>query len=265
MLNRMLLVVATSLVAAGWFVPDFTHADRKVAAAPTVPAAKFAVLELFTSEGCSSCPPADRLLRRISEQRDKIEGDVFVLSWHVDYWNYLGWSDPFSSKLATQRQRRYAQRLGTSVFTPQLIVNGRESAVGSKSSEVTAAFKQGIQPRRGSLSASIESLQEESVVVSVGHQDAPVGAKILVCLVQKSGQVDVRRGENSGRRLDHVNIVRGVQQASATAEAGTLKVELQLPKGLTAENAAIVVLLEDRSSHRLLAAAETSLLPQRVR
>ena len=130
---------------------------------------------------------------------------------------------------------------------------------------MTAAFNKGIQPSRGSIDASVVSVKGDSVVVSVRHGKDPVGATVLICLVQKSGQVDVRRGENSGRTLDHINIVRGVQQARAKSEEATIKAELRLPRGLTAENAEIVVLLEDRSSLQLLAASETSLSPQGAR
>lgn len=259
MFDRYQLTVATGVIISGSIVLAFFEPESRTVSGEADSSTRLAVLELFTSEGCSSCPPADRLLQRISQQSDRIKGKVIVLSWHVDYWNYLGWSDPFSSKTATQRQRRYARRLGTSVFTPQLVVNGLESAVGSRSAEVTEAFNKGQKPRESSVQASIEKVERDSVLVRVRHQKVPTGSTILACLVQKSGQVDVRRGENSGRTLGHVNIVRSVWFGKANAESGKLNVELELPGNLAVENAGIVVLIQDRESDAILGATEVEL------
>src|SRR5689334_14081460 len=100
-------------------------APRRAAAQP------FALVELFTSEGCSSCPPADRVLARLAAEARASGRRIFPLSFHVDYWNGLGWRDPWSTRTFTERQRNYARALGWRTYTPQMVINGAEHFVGS--------------------------------------------------------------------------------------------------------------------------------------
>lgn len=220
------------------------------------------VLELFTSEGCSSCPPADRNLKTIQAGREQFDGELIVLSWHVDYWNHLGWKDPFSFREASQRQRRYAARLKTGVFTPQLIVNGIQSAVGSRSVEVTSAVSTGRLVPSATVSASSELIGTRSCRVVVDYDDAPTGGVILVGLVQKSALVKVSVGENGGRTLEHVNIVRDFHQEDAKSTNDRVSVELELPDGLTPDAVDTFVLLQAGETGRVLAAELVPLQPR---
>lgn len=222
---------------------------------------KVVLLELFTSEGCSSCPPADRLLQQIHDRRDPTDEDVLVLSWHVDYWNYLGWADPFSSAEATKRQRRYAQRLQTTVFTPQLIVNGRHSAVGSRRDDVRTAMAQAARTPLGSVDASVETQPDGSLRITVDCTQTPTGSTVLAGIVQKSAKVDVARGENSGRSLDHINVVRSAQQKVVASGIERLTFEPRLPEGLAVQNASVFVLVQARDSGELLGATQFPSLP----
>src|ERR1700756_2525290 len=164
------------------------------------------LVELFTSEGCSSCPPADALLAELAGRPD-----VLALSFHVDYWDRLGWKDPFSSPAATERQQRYAEllRLAT-VYTPQMVVDGKWQAGGSDHAEVQRA-----------LDAARHTVAEVPVALAVdgglakiklGAAGDAVSGTVLLIGFDRRHVSAVQRGENSGRTLAHVNVVRGIEQ-----------------------------------------------------
>lgn len=163
-----LLACAVAAAACSGSAPRSPAMDRGDAGA----AAKnhgAIVVELFTSQGCSSCPPADRLLTELAGRER--ERPVIALAFHVDYWNDLGWRDPFSSASATARQEAYARALGRGLYTPQLVVNGRAHAVGSRRGEVERAL--GAATRVPTLAASAE-LAGDTLIV---RADAPSGTR----------------------------------------------------------------------------------------
>jgi hypothetical protein len=161
------------------------------------------VVELFTSQGCSSCPPADRLLGELAA-RD----DVIALSFHVDYWNYLGWDDPFSSASSTNRQRTYRAAFGLRyVYTPQIVVGGAAQEVGSHRGKVLRA----IERLRGAqhVKVDIGHPDKKTAIVSVGAGETPSGpATVWLFAYDKSHSTEIRRGENSGVKLVNTHVVR---------------------------------------------------------
>src|SRR5262249_312512 len=180
--------------------------------APATDATGFALLELFTSEGCSSCPPADALLGRlVSESRDSGRR-VYALSFHVDYWDHLGWKDRFSSAAWSRRQGEYARRfhLG-SLYTPQLVVNGAQEMVGSDAAQVDAALRTALA---GAMRGPV-TIQATARGLDVsGHckvEQAPGGAVVQVAWVDATASSAPGRGENQGRTLHHVNVVRDLR------------------------------------------------------
>ena len=187
------------------------------------PSAGVAVVELFTSEGCSSCPPADEALADLVEAA---EPGVIALSFHVDYWNRLGWRDPFSSAEISARQRAYAPTLDGRVYTPQAVVNGTEGLVGSRRSALRAAVQQALaRPAPVSVSPTA-SRRGDTVTVATDVQGAIEGAVLHVALVQKRAVTDVARGENGGRRLAHANVVRAMERVAV----GSGPVRLAVPE-----------------------------------
>jgi hypothetical protein len=156
------------------------------------------LVELFTSEGCSSCPPADALLQ-------KLDGEVIVLSEHVDYWDHQGWRDPNSSHEFTARQERYSRVLGVEVYTPQVVVDGREAMVGNQEGLVRAAL--GRAAKRAHVPIKIESAQRDgaNAVVTIA---APAKGEVWVGVAAESAKSAVIRGENSGHTLTHVAVLR---------------------------------------------------------
>lgn len=150
------------------------------------------VVELFTSQGCSSCPPADRLLSELAQRPD-----VIALGFHIDYWDGLGWKDPLSSPAATARQRDYARQFGRmQVYTPQLVVDGTEEAVGSDRAAVLTAVTQAKRD-----AAAPVSFDDKGVTVGAGRGNG----KVLLVKFVRNRTSRVTAGENAGRTLDDVN------------------------------------------------------------
>lgn len=184
----------------------------------------FAVVELFTSEGCSSCPPADALMERIEKENKNKQ--IYILAFHVDYWDHQGWKDPFSNPAYTERQQRYAEwlRLGT-LYTPQVVVNGATEYVGSDQKLILRAIAAGLsKPATGQLSLHTQ-VQGSKVQVSYQAPDQQKKEELVLGIVRKSGASDVQAGENTGRHLSHVQIVQQLQ----TVPAGTTDITFNLP------------------------------------
>ncbi len=170
------------------------------------PARTPVLVELFTSQGCRSCPPADALLSRLEPQ-------VFVLSEHVDYWDFQGWRDPFSSAKFTDRQVNYARRFNlSSSYTLQMVVDGRTEFNGSDSRRAQQAIQQSARERKLEVRVTRNGGQ-----VLVEAPERPKKAELWVAVAQRAGSADVVRGENSGRTLRHVNIVRSLVKAGAVS------------------------------------------------
>ncbi len=177
------------------------------------------VVEMFTSQGCSSCPPADAILTGYA-QRD----DVLALSWHVDYWNYLGWQDTFSHATFTLRQKRYAAAMGTrNVYTPQAVVNGSGHAVGSRKSDIETLL--------AGNGATALTVQLDAVRSADGlrvRASSSVGdATLWVVYYEPTAEVVIERGENEGRTIVYHNVVRAMDMAGMMKD-GVLDVTLPL-------------------------------------
>lgn len=178
------------------------------------------VVELFTSQGCSSCPPADAVLGELSKQ-----GNLVALSYHVDYWNYLGWEDTFSSKQSTDRQYEYARTLGRkSVYTPQVIINGRDHINGADKQGINNKVSAFDKSGRG-LTVPVEAVMDgDKIRINIGAGDGK--ADVILVYFDRENAVDVKRGENGGRKLVYWNSVRDVQTVAMWEGQA---VELDLP------------------------------------
>jgi hypothetical protein len=183
------------------------------------------VVELFTSQGCSSCPPADALLGELAQRPD-----VVALAFHVDYWDYIGWKDPYASRAFTQRQRDYAQALRLHmVYTPQMVVDGRTDVVGSYRREVEAAIANAAQ--RSKLTVTIESDGQgghRAVIPAAAGEPAGGAAGIWLAVFDGRQETRVTRGENGGRTLAEYNIVREWRRIG-TWNGGAVTLPLDVP------------------------------------
>jgi hypothetical protein len=179
------------------------------------------VLELFTSQGCSSCPPADRLLSSFVKDGQVAGRQVAALSFHVDYWNDLGWADPFSLPAWTERQRQYAQALGDNrVYTPELVIAGGSGFVGSNSDWIRAAIREA--PRITKLATTATWAADHVDITAT----APADADVLVALYEGSKSTKVTRGENTGETLGNAHVVRRLERVAAAGQRGTLTLKL---------------------------------------
>ena len=178
------------------------------------------VVELFTSEGCSSCPPADKLLAELANRPD-----VLALSFHVDYWDRLGWKDPYSSREATERQNRYATLLDlATVYTPQIVVDGRWQAVGSDRPDVEHAIELARRNRREVPMTLV--LDHGRAQIKLGPEGDAASAALLLIGFDRRHVSAVKRGENSGQTLAHVDVVRGFEQVARSGSAGEIDVPI---------------------------------------
>jgi hypothetical protein len=175
---------------------------------PAQAAERPVVVELFTSEGCSSCPPADALLAELANR-----SDVLALSYHVDYWDRLGWKDPSSSPQATARQERYARLLGIgTVYTPQIVVDGRREAVGSDRAAVERALD-GASREPSALPVTL-SFDNGQARITLSQGGAAAGGSVVLIGFDRRRVDRVKRGENSGRTLTQVDVVRGIEEVA---------------------------------------------------
>jgi len=212
----------------------------------------FAVVELFTSQGCSSCPPADRLLAELAEQA---QPGVMFLSYHVTYWDYLGWRDPFASATFDERQRRYARILSERVYTPQMIVNGHQVFVGSNRGKAHAAIAAALaEPNAAPAGLALAPLLPETGRLKVGWSLArpQKGRTVHIALVESGLARKVTRGENQGRTLAHADVVRAFISDAGDKERG--EVLLTVPSDLDPAKAQLVAFLQEEASLKITAA-----------
>lgn len=166
-----------------------------------------AVVELFTSQGCTSCPPADKAFIELADR-----SDVVALSYHVDYWDYLGWRDTLATGANTARQQAYGRAFGTrSVYTPQAVVNGRIHMSGARQDEISHSIDRLAGSGRGLAVDVSAAYSGESIVISLGAAPAPDKAHVVLAYFSPESTVEIDRGENSGRTVTYRNAVRSVQ------------------------------------------------------
>lgn len=211
-----------------------------------------AVVELFTSEGCSSCPPADAAVAKLVSQKNE---NVFVLGFHVDYWNRLGWTDSFSKAQFTDRQRAYAKALSlNSTYTPQVVVNGTTEFVGSDEKRLAGAVNDALS--KESIADLAVQAERTGNDVMVKYKTSEKDAVINAALVQPEAVTNVVRGENGGRTLHHVNVVR--EFVSANAE-GNGSLTLPFPKELSGQPVQVIVYLQRKKSGAITTATQKTL------
>ena len=232
-------------MAAAALLSGVVSADG-AAAAPVQP--RPAVIELFTSEGCSSCPPAEAYLGELARR-----ADVLTLAFHVDYWDDLGWRDRFEIAAAVARQRRYAQTLHlASIYTPQLVVDGRADFVGSDRRAVAEAL---IEPRQGVAVAF--TVREGDIQIDLPAQDGAPPCDVLLITYRRSATSAIGSGENAGRTLTEYSIVRSVQNLGAWG--GQARQFYSAGKSLPSDATDAAVLVQTAGQAAIVGAATHSL------
>jgi hypothetical protein len=249
-MNRLVFSTAVFISAGVAICPATENAATRVPV----------LLELFTSEGCSSCPPADRLLKTLDQKQPVPGADLIVLSEHVDYWDRLGWKDPFSSAAYTARQQDYTNKYNLDgVYTPQLVVDGRYGIVGSDGREVAGAIQKAIREPKIPLAISKVSRDGDQVTAHIewhaGQNPKGGRAVLIVAIADNREESQVARGENAGRSLAHVAVTRALKQiGTIDLDNATAKdVTLSAPSGKNGSR--LVAFVQDPKSGHVLAVA----------
>jgi hypothetical protein len=212
------------------------------------------VLELFTSQGCSSCPSADVLLNKV--QKEYLEANVFTLSYHVDYWDYIGWKDPFSQQKFTEKQRLYARKFRDNrIYTPAVIVNGKEHFVGSNRSKMYAKIKE-YQKKKSNHDISLGAIKQSTNSVqfeyTINGELSNTKARIVLAIQERT--TEVKRGENARRTLKNNNIVVAENYLTEVNKTGNYTIEI--PKIVNKSDQLTVLLILENENLDILSAGK---------
>jgi hypothetical protein len=224
------------------------------------------LVELFTSQGCSSCPPADQLLTRLAESQPVPGAEIIAISEHVDYWNRLGWKDPFSSEIFSRRQEEYAGAIrGSDPYTPQMVVNGQVQFVGSNAGQAKQAISAAANSlNRARVVVRLDDLQSSHARIHVAVSGATISSRdsadVHIAITESRLRSDVSRGENAGRQLSHTGVARTLSVAGAI-DSGSFngEHEVELDPGWRLQNLRVVVFVQERQSKRVLGATQLKL------
>jgi hypothetical protein len=231
------------------------------------------IVELFTSEGCSSCPPADAVLERLQQTQPVAGAEVIALGEHVDYWNYIGWSDPFSSAAFSARQETYARALGQQdrVYTPQMIVDGQTEFNGSAMNKALEAIAKAARSPKADVRIVIPETKtqkdNQKVRLNVSVKNVPPVdqgdvAEVILALTEDKLLSNVTRGENSGRKLAHTAVVREMRalgRVDPATKTFDSEKTLAIADGWKRDDLRVVVFVQERAHRRVLGAAVLNL------
>ncbi|PKF75646.1 DUF1223 domain-containing protein [Chryseobacterium sp. PMSZPI] len=251
------LITVSAFTALLFATSAFIHQnkDQKTVQHPTSETNGFAVLELFTSEGCSSCPPADELMGKI--EKEYKDEPVYLLSYHIDYWNRLGWKDRFSTPESSQRQQQYSRILNSQVYTPQLVVNGKKEFVGSDENNIKNAIQKALlTSKKTNIELSATAFQNS---IKVQYKTAFTDSKnmLLINLVEKHSATQVGKGENEGRHLHHWQIVHQQNQISLNPQQEGVTI-FKIPEEFSLENWEVVAFIQNVKTGEILGSTKTT-------
>jgi hypothetical protein len=217
-----------------------------LAAQAAEPSARVPVLaELFTSEGCSSCPSADALLMKLDQAQPVAGAQIIVLSEHVDYWNSQGWNDPYSSAQFTERQRMYAHSLVAETYTPQIVIDGRSECNGSNGKAILAAVTREAARPKTPVKIVTATRDGNDAIVSFTVDASSGKGNVWVAIADDRDQTSVKRGENSGKTLTHVSVVRSLGKVGAVTKAAGLEKTVRVPLKAEAGDLRVVVFVAE--------------------
>jgi hypothetical protein len=253
-----LSAILLAAIFAGWAFVSPSDSPRSGSSAPVL-------VELFTSEGCSSCPPADALLQQLDRTQPVAGAQLIVLSEHVDYWNHDGWTDPYSSRFFTDRQGAYSDRFGLrSVYTPQMVVDGATEFVGGDLRLLSQAAQKELATQKVAVRISGISLDGSKTLQAHIDTDAlpesfkAKKADIYLVAALSHAESQVLRGENSGRRLTHVSVVKSLTKVGSveTGKAFSQDVRIKLDSATDPANLRVIAFIQQTGQRQILGAAE---------
>jgi hypothetical protein len=214
------------------------------------------LVELFTSEGCSSCPPADALLQKLDSTEPVSGAQLIVLSEHVDYWDGLGWKDPNSSHAYTERQQLYVSRLGlATAYTPQMIVDGAIQCVGSDLDRVNKALEKARASSKIEVRITQARIEGNGILAHIETGAAPSKSELIIALALEHVQSQVLKGENGGRRLEHVAVVKSFSSVSKIAKGQSFVRDVTLPLKSSGGPYRVIAFVQEPNQGHVLGAA----------
>lgn len=223
------------------------------------------LVELFTSEGCSSCPPADANLAKLDKLQPVHGAEIIVLGEHVDYWENGGWHDRFSSHQYTERQSVYSERLHVSsgIYTPQMVVDGTKQFVGNDGAQTLSSIATAAQTPKGKLSLSDIAVSGHRVSASVTGPPFPFKGDVYAALVDPSDTTEVKGGENGGHRLEHAGVVRTMQRVASLKDlaGGARTFSLNAPSDATPATMRLVVFAQRSDAGAVVGAVSSPVTP----
>ena len=221
----------------------------------------YVLVELFTSEGCSSCPPADKVLARLEAEQPVENVEIIPLALHVDYWNYLGWRDEFSSADYSARQNGYADKFKLdAIYTPQMVVDGATQFTGSQFETAVNSVKDSAKSKKGGVEMSIDDTNLKIEISDLPDHDA---AYVWFVITEDNLQTDVRRGENSGKKLSHTAVVREMKLLDTLAENAknfSVNQNFALQTGWEKKNLNLIVFVQGKNSRSIFAVGKKRLV-----
>ena len=231
MISRALVKTAIGLLAV--------FALAGPASAETMRVRPKAVVEMFTSQGCSSCPPADALLTALAQDKD-----VIALAYHVDYWDYVGWKDTFAQSQFSDRQRAYAESWGSSrIYTPQMVLNGQKGVVGSRRNDVYRALDGSTLPLPIDISRYNDMLK-----IVIPPDSNLSNAVVWLVTYRDRSEVDIDKGDNAGKTMVYTQVVTGRQALGMWESASGASLKLPIPEVLADQSTGIAVLVQQEDN-----------------
>jgi hypothetical protein len=254
---RTILFVAILAVAAvaGGCLTQRAEGQKSRASERQPSATRRPVLvELYTSEGCSSCPPADRALKFLAEQQPVANAEIIPLAFHVDYWDHLGWKDRFSSATYSRRQELYVEQFGVgSSYTPEMVVDGRSEFIGSDTGRAAKTIEHAAEQEKGNVSATLDGGQIE-VSISALSEHHP--ATVFLAVTEDGITSNVKSGENAGSTFEHSSVVRSLTTLGLIdKDLPSFEAKGTLPQitDWNREKGRFVVFVQDNITRRILA------------
>jgi len=246
------IIAVSSLAFTSWFCTSTTSAKNKIESNKVGHlSGKMVVFELFTSQGCSSCPPADKLVGTYSSKEN-----VIPLSFHVDYWDRLGWKDPFSAHEYSQRQYMYASALHSTVYTPQLVINGTVEMIGSDENKISSTLQK-VSAEQPEASLAISKTETESGKIDINFNiEGSIQNTVLnIAVIEKKAVTPVKAGENGGATLTDYNVVRSFETLKKFEKGGNTTT-INFISSIEPKNRAIVLYLQEKKNNQILTAAK---------
>ncbi len=248
-IKALFIIVVTGIVITCF---AFSESNRNI---PSDNSKGFVLIELFSSEGCSSCPPAESFMHKLIHRADSASLPVYIIEFHVDYWNYLGWKDTLAIPAYAQRQQKYGDAFKlSSIYTPQAIINGESEMVGSDEGKINSIILQHIQqPTATGVSFKVNKIGPSKIEAEYSLTGNTSGCELNFVLVESDLITHIKRGENAGKTITHDNVARVFKTIKIDSYTG--KITIETPH-VNLANSMLICFVQNIDSRKVIAATQ---------